>query len=100
MCGYASDRRPSACATYHSLSKERCEYSFNHPQDIGTAKNSRPALLDLQAFCDSLSEATRTGLKAAGLSNAKGELHQLLRTLIEDTDAVDRWCGGGEITDA
>jgi len=96
----AYDVRPSACATYHSLSKERCEYSFNHPQDIGTPKNSRPALLDLQTFCDSLSEATRTGLTAAGLSNAKGELHQLLRTLLEDRGAVDRWCGGVEITGA
>jgi Fe-S-cluster containining protein len=93
----AYEVRPSACAAYHSLSKARCEYSFNHPQGIGTPANGRPALLELQVFCDALIEATQAGLKDAGLVGKKGELHQLLRTLLEDPSAVDRWCAGGEL---
>jgi len=96
----AYEVRPSACAAYHSLSRERCEYSYNHPHDIGTPKNSRPVLLELQAFCDALIEATQSGLEDIGLSNTKGELHQLLRTLIEDTSALERWCAGRGITAA
>ena len=96
----AYEVRPSACATYHSLSRERCEYSYDHPHDIGTPKNSRPALLELRAFCDALIEATKAGLEDGGLTSAKGELHQLVRALIEDPGAAERWCAGGRITAA
>ena len=96
----AYEVRPSACATYHSLSKARCEYSFNHPQGIGTPANGRPALLEFQVYCDALIEATQAGLKDAGLVAQKGELQQLLRTLIEDPSAVERWCDGGELAAA
>jgi Fe-S-cluster containining protein len=96
----AYDVRPSACATYHSLSRDRCEYSYNHPDGIGTPKNARPVLLELQVFCDSLIEATQAGLKGAGLTNTKGELHQLLRALIQDPGAIERWCAGGGVTAA
>jgi hypothetical protein len=34
-------------------------------------------------------------LKAAGVAAEKGELHQLLRALIEDPAAAERWCSGG-----
>ena len=40
----AYEARPSACARYHSLSRARCKYSYEHPEDIGTPRNSRPAL--------------------------------------------------------
>jgi Fe-S-cluster containining protein len=92
--------RPSACATYHSLSKARCEYSFNHPQGIGTPANNRPALLELQAYCEALIEATQAAFKDAGLVAEKGELQQRLRTLLEDASAVERWSAGGELAAA
>ena len=92
----AYEVRPSACAAYHSLSRERCEYSYNHPQDIGTPKNRRPALLTLTAYCDAVIGATESGLAAAGLSSAKAELHQALRALLDDPRAVERWPIWGE----
>lgn len=78
----AHDVRPSACAAYHSLSRERCERSFRRPQDIGTARSARPVLLELQVFGSALIEATQAGRKQAGLSGAQQELHQALRRLL------------------
>jgi Fe-S-cluster containining protein len=75
--------RPSVCASFHSLSRERCEHSFRHPEDIGTPRNSRPALLQLTAFTDALIEAIRTGTATAGLENGKAELHQAVRALLD-----------------
>jgi len=80
----AYEVRPSACARYHSLSRARCEHAFAHPEDLGTPRNSRPALADVQAFGDAVAAATETALEEAGLSATKGELHQLLRALLED----------------
>jgi hypothetical protein len=82
----AHDVRPSSCAAYHSLSRERCEHAFLHPQDIGTPRNARPALLELQVFGTAQIEATSAARKAAGLSGEQSELHQALRALL-DADA-------------
>lgn len=75
--------RPQACAAYHSTSRPHCEYAYEHPDDMGTPKNARPALLELKLFSAALLDNTRAGLGAVGLPAAKGELHQLLRDLIE-----------------
>jgi Fe-S-cluster containining protein len=83
----AHDVRPSACATYHSLSRSRCEHAFRHPADIGTPRNARPALLELQVFGAAQIEATSAARKAAGLTGEQAELHQTLRALL-DGDAV------------
>jgi Fe-S-cluster containining protein len=83
----AHDVRPSACATYHSLSRARCEHAFRHPADNGTPRNARPALLELQVFGAAQIEATSAGRKAAGLAPEQIELHQALRALL-DADAT------------
>lgn len=83
----AHEVRPSACATYHSLSRARCEHTFRHPQDIGTARNARPALLELQVFGAAQIEATSAARKAAGLSGEQAELHQALRALLDGAEA-------------
>ena len=75
--------RPSACAAYHSLSRARCEHAFRHPADIGTPRNARPALLELQAFGSAQIETTSAARKAAGLSGEQLELHQALRSLLD-----------------
>lgn len=79
----AHDVRPAACATHHSLSRERCEHGFRHPHDIGTPRGSRPALLELQVFGSALIEATQAGSEAAGAGGAQLELHQAMRTLLD-----------------
>ena len=76
--------RPSSCAVYHSLSRARCEHAFRHPAGIGTPRNARPALLELQAFGAAQIEATSGARKAAGLSGEQIELHQALRALLDD----------------
>jgi Fe-S-cluster containining protein len=89
--------RPSVCASFHSMSRARCEQSFQRPDDIGTPRNSRPVLLELQAFADAVIEATSAALVSAGLDNRKLELHQALRALLEDGSAADRWQAGGAL---
>ena len=79
----AHDVRPSSCAAYHSLSRERCEHAFRHPEHIGTPRNARPALLELQTFGTAQIEATSAARKAAGLVGEQLELHQALRTLLD-----------------
>jgi Fe-S-cluster containining protein len=79
--------RPQACAAYHSTSRERCEHAFKHPDGMGTPENSRPVLLELQMYAATLRETTRARLESAGLPASQGELHQLLRALIEDGTA-------------
>jgi Fe-S-cluster containining protein len=79
----AHEVRPSACATYHSLSRERCEHSFRHPEHIGTTRNARPALLELQAFGGAQIETTAAAYKDTGIASTPAELHQALRALLD-----------------
>jgi len=83
----AHEVRPSACAAYHSVSRERCERSFRHPQAIGTPGNARPALLELQVFGTAQIEATNAACVAAGLAGGQTELHQALRALLDGRTA-------------
>lgn len=83
----AYETRPSACARYHSLSRARCEHSYAHPQDLGTPRNSRPALAEIQELGAALDSAMEEGLADAGLPATKGELHQTLRALLDDPSA-------------
>jgi Fe-S-cluster containining protein len=92
--------RPSACAGYHSMSRERCEHAYRHAHDLGTPKTSRPALRELQELGDALVAATRAGLDAAGLASAKTELHRSLQTLLDDPSAGERWRAGGDVPGA
>lgn len=79
----AHDVRPAACAAYHSVSRERCEHSFRHPQHIGTPRNARPVLLELQVFGSAQIEATNAACKAATGAGGQTELHQSLRALLD-----------------
>lgn len=90
-------RRPSICASFHSMSRARCEQAFRRPEDIGTPRNSRPVLLEAQAFADAVVEATGSALAAAGLVARKLELHQALRAVLDDPAAADRWRAGGAL---
>jgi Fe-S-cluster containining protein len=93
----AYEVRPLACARYHSLSRARCEHAFEHPEDLGTPRNSRPALAEIQRLGDTLAVATESALARAGLSATKSELHQLLRALLESPGLSERWGVGEDI---
>lgn len=88
------DTRPSVCAAYHSLDRKRCEHAFAHPETLGTPRSSRPALLDVQTFCDAAVEGTRAGVCAAGLSAVRLELSTALRALLDRPELAARWAAG------
>ena len=90
----AYEVRPSACASYHSLSRARCEYAFEHPEHAGTPRASRPALRDLRSFTSDLVAGVESGFAAAGVSTGKGELHHRVRAIAEDPGVIDRWLAG------
>jgi hypothetical protein len=70
------------------LSRDRCEQAFRRPEHIGTARNSRPVLLELQVFGGALIEATQAGRQEAGLEGQQRELHQALRALLASDTAA------------
>lgn len=79
----AHDVRPAACAAYHSVSRERCEHAFRHSEHIGTPRNARPVLLELQVFGSAQIEATSAAYKDAGETGGQTELHHSLRALLD-----------------
>jgi Fe-S-cluster containining protein len=93
-------RRPSICASFHSMSRARCEQAFDRPEGMGTPRNSRPVLLELQAFADAIVEATGSALASVGVEARKLELHQALRALLDDPEAAGRWRAGGAFSAA
>ena len=79
----AYEVRPSVCASFHSLSEDRCRHAFENPRDAGTPRNSRPVTLELKAFADAVLGGAEAGLADVGLTSSKAELHQLLRDLLD-----------------
>lgn len=96
----AYEVRPSICASFHSLSRQRCEQSFRHPEGVGTPRNSRPAVLEVEAFSAAAISAVEAGCAQAGKQSGKLELHQALRTLLEDPSAIERWCADDALAGA
>ena len=88
------DTRPSVCASYHSLDRKRCEQAFARPETLGTPRSSRPALLDVQRFCDAVVAATDAGVRDAGLSTTRLELSTAMRALLDRPELAERWAAG------
>jgi Fe-S-cluster containining protein len=76
--------RPSACATYHSLDRARCERAFRHQEATGAEQDTRPVLLELHVFGAAQIEATNAARIAAGLPGGQQELHQAVRALLDE----------------
>ncbi|MGC1457646.1 MAG: YkgJ family cysteine cluster protein [Steroidobacteraceae bacterium] len=86
----AYEARPSACAAYHSLSRQRCEQSFQEPSlPAGTV-----ALESLMVVAVALEEGVNTALQAQGLNHICGELHAAVAALLADPSLVARWRAG------
>lgn len=89
--------RPSACAGYHSMSKDECEYSFRNPSDFGDATSGKPALLELQMFNESQQHALLSATQHCGLEASKGELHTAVAELIRDPSRIEKWRHGSTL---
>ena len=86
----AYEARPSACAGYHSLSKERCEQSFLDPSlPTGTV-----ALRSLQVVATALEEGLSSALRAQGLTQERIELHVAVADLLANPALIARWRAG------
>ncbi len=86
----AYEVRPGACAAYHSLSRERCQASFEDP----AVPSSTVALQALQMVAEALEEGIRGAIKAEGLSNEPVELHTAVAALLKDPALIARWRAG------
>jgi Fe-S-cluster containining protein len=86
----AYEVRPSACAGYHSTSKERCEQSFRDP----TVPSGTVALQGLVAVALGLEAGLNGAVQAEGLSNVALELHTAVAALLADPALIARWRAG------
>jgi Fe-S-cluster containining protein len=90
----AYEARPSACAAYHSLSRERCEQSFQNP----SLPAATEALQALQVVAMALEEGVNAGLQTQGLSNMPVELHTGVAALLGNPALIARWRAGRTLT--
>jgi len=86
----AYEVRPSACAAYHSTSKERCEQSFRDP----SVPSGTVALQGLQAVALALEAGVSAAVRHEGLNNATLELHTAVAALLADPALIARWRAG------
>jgi hypothetical protein len=82
--------RPSACAGYHSLSKERCEQSFLDP----SLPTSTVVLRSLQVVATALEGGVHSALRSQGLSQERIELHTAVAALLANPGLIARWRAG------
>jgi Fe-S-cluster containining protein len=86
----AYEVRPSACAGYHSLSKERCEQSFKDP----TLPTSTVVLRSFQVVAAALEDGLSAELSTQGLSDDRSELHAAVAALLAKPALIARWRAG------
>ncbi len=86
----AYEARPSACAAYHSLSKARCEQSFQNP----ALPSGTVVLRSLQAVTAGLEDGVSAALAAQGLSPVRMELHAAVAALLAKPALIARWRAG------
>ena len=86
----AYEVRPSACAAYHSVSKQRCEQSF-HDRSL---PSGTVALEALMVVALALEEGVNTALHTQGLSHTPIELHTAVAALLANPALIARWRAG------
>src|SRR3569833_1883447 len=83
--------RPAACSGYHSLSREKCEESFNHG---GNLPEGIPVLSALRYIAAALDEGMEQGLGAAKLNATRVERNTAVAALIRNPALIQRWRSG------
>jgi len=86
----AYEVRPSACAAYHSVSKQRCEQSFHDP----SLPSGTVALEALMVVALALEEGVNVALRNEGLSHTPIELHTAVAALLANPALIARWRAG------
>jgi hypothetical protein len=86
--------RPGTCSGYHSLSREKCEASFNNG---GNLPEGIPVLSALRYVATALDEGVEQGLDAAKLSAARVELNTAVAALIRNPALIPRWRSGRDL---
>jgi hypothetical protein len=86
----AYEVRPSACAAYHSVSKQRCEQSFHDP----SLPSGTVALEALMVVALALEEGVNVALQTQGLSHTPIELHTAVAALLANPALIARWRAG------
>jgi Fe-S-cluster containining protein len=86
----AYEARPSACAAYHSVSRQRCEQSFEDP----TLPSGTVALEALMVVALALEEGINEALQAQGVSHTPIELHTAVAALLANPARIARWRAG------
>jgi Fe-S-cluster containining protein len=86
----AYEVRPSACAAYHSVSRQRCEQSFHDP----SLSSGTVALEALMVVALALEEGVNAALQTQGLSHIQIELHTALAALLANPALIARWRAG------
>jgi Fe-S-cluster containining protein len=90
--------RPSACAGYHSLSREACERDHESSSAAAAqdpqAAGGIPVSQAMQHVATALSAGLATGLAHAGLSPARVELQTAVAALLAEPALIARWRAG------
>jgi hypothetical protein len=86
----AYEVRPSACAAYHSVSKQRCEQSFDDP----SLPSGTVALEGLMLVALAVEEGVNVALQSEGLSHTPIELHTAVAALLANPALIARWRAG------
>ena len=90
----AYEARPGTCSGYHSLSREKCEASFNNG---GSLPEGIPVLTALRYVATALDEGMEQGLDAAKLSATRVELNTAVAALIRNPALIPRWRSGRDL---
>ena len=90
----AYEARPAACSGYHSLSKEKCQESYDNG---GNLPAGIPMLKALSYVAAALEEGMDQALNAAKLSATRVELNTAVAALIGDPALIQRWRAGRQL---
>ena len=87
----AYEARPAVCSGYHSLSREKCEESYDNG---GSLPEGIPVLSGLRYIAAALDEGMEQGLAEKKLSAARVELNTAVAALIRNPGLIQRWRSG------
>lgn len=90
----AYEARPGTCSGYHSLSRERCEESYNN---VARTSDGIPVLQALRHVAAALDDGMDQALAAMKLNGARIELHTAVAALVRNPALIQRWRAGKEL---